>query len=331
MQKQQYTLFLTRDDGDTKSIRFCATTLRLLIFLCVAVPVIAILVTYGLLQSCQNTTILMHKNELLSQETQVYQRELQKYATIQQLVTRYEKEATPILVASKAVPASVPYDIEEDAKVENTMVEDATPENTVSANSDVTAVVAITAADNEADAATTDTPETVVQAQPDTPQADTKSTAQNEAKDVNTEKTPDKTSDKISDNNTDAERILALQTKPQGANQDSFTTVTDNKAKLTGVTISESKDTVRTSFQLGNTTDTPIAGHIYIAVQGHDKKLHPIRISEKFTAFRIIRYRDYTLEFALPKDFNAADVDKIVITAKTRDGEVFYCNGFALE
>lgn len=321
MQKQQYTLFLTRDDGTTRSIRFCAATLRLLIILCVVVPVTALIALYFVMQYSQDVTILAHKNDELRYELQVYQHELQKYATIQRLVTSYEQEASPILMASKAVPAPVPYDIEIE---ENIKAEEPDVDSSENTEENIHNPEPAGQSENIADHNPTTQEEQDSSANVDR-HGVTSDKSEHSDVDIFAQK------DAKAATKTSAENILQQQVQPQGLEQDGFAIVTDYKAKLTDLTIHESNDNIQTTFQLGNATEEAINGHLYIVIQGHDKSLHPVSISEKHTAFRIQRFRDYTLNFALPDGLKAVDVDKIIISAKTRAGEVLYCNGFSLK
>ncbi|MFI3270716.1 MAG: hypothetical protein R3Y11_01255 [Pseudomonadota bacterium] len=357
MQKQQYTLLLMRDDGVNRNIRFCANTLRLLVALCIIIPVVMLASIYMASQYWQNAAIMAHTNEELRHELHVYQQELQKYTTIQRLVKDYEHEASPILMASQAVPAAVPYAVEEaptsgDTTKDGVAVTGAEVTKIDSTESDASGQNTGQRADHSADhsaaqnagnaspVAMADDAETMPSRVSGTKDSPTSTNSVELAqKDASGNASTDASANTQNSSQTVAEapkkpsieEILQQQNRPQGADHESFTVVTDKKAKLTDLAIRENKGQVKTSFQLVNTTDAAIAGHIYIAIQGHDKQLHPISISEKYTAFRIMRFRDYDLSFALPSGFSAADVDKVVITAKTRDGEVFYCNGFALE
>lgn len=319
MQKQQYTLFLTRDDGTTRSIRFCAATLRLLVILCFATPVIALTSLYFAMQCWQDATILSHKNDELRYELQVYQNELQKYATIQKLVTSYEQEASPILMASKAVPSPVPYDIE------------VQEENIEARNKDIVAEQKNTAEDTQNPDTSNDGAELDSQNEKHTAQEEqdqnnvTPATPEHSVTDIFAQKN---TAD---DAKSSTESILQPQNQSQGIEEDGYTVITDYKAKLTDIIIHEDSSSIQVTLKLSNATETAIAGHLYVVLQGHDKKLYPIHISEKFTAFNIQRYRHYTLNCPLPSDLKAADIDKIIISAKTRAGEILYCNAFAIK
>lgn len=128
-----------------------------------------------------------------------------------------------------------------------------------------------------------------------------------------------------------AEEVLKNIANPPTPKEDSFTAVTDYKAKLENVAIREDNDVIQTAFKLTNQAGRAIAGHVAILIQDIHKKLHTLAIPASDTAFRIVRYKEYRFTTALPKGLTAVDVDKVVIKISSNEGEALYCNGFALE